>query len=170
MTDSAHPAMLPPISETCKKNRKRVFREKPKMVGIFFDLKKRRIRCFLDVELLDSVETRVAEEGETRVFADGEVVGFVGSGAVETLAGASRSAGCVAGSTISGIELCASVVISAPSTYPISPRFEGKGPACGREISSDAMAASEDEWMDVMFVGAQLTQSQFEKLAPGKRG
>jgi len=118
---------------SCSRNTRRVFKEKPKNVGIFFDLKKHRT-LFFEVEFWESVETRVEDEGETKVLTDAEGVEFEAKDVVDALTvELSLSAGCVAGSATGGLELLVSPWVSAPSTYPISPRFEGSGPAwhCG---------------------------------------
>jgi len=133
LTRSTQPAMLPPMKVSCSRNARKVVREKPKHVGIFFDLKKLRTLIFLQVEFWVSLETRVEVEGEASVSLDGEAVGSAARVVLDALAfELSVSAGCLAGSAASGLKLLASSSVSAPSTYPISPRFDGSGPAWGR--------------------------------------
>jgi len=167
-TESTHPAILPPIRLSCSRNARKVIREKPRNVGNFFDLKKPRTLCFFEVEFWDSVETRVDVEGETRVLFDAEGIEFALDAVIDALAvELSLSAGCLAGSATSGLELLASPWVSAPSTYPISPRFEGSGSACGCVLPDDesVVSALDSEAIDAMIV-RQLTLGQNEKTCP----
>jgi hypothetical protein len=56
------------------------------------------------------------------------------------LGGASRSAGCRAGRISIGLSTCKLARPCISSLYPISPRFTGKGSACGREPASEVLA------------------------------
>ena len=74
---------------------------------------------------LDSVvEMNVEVEGEMSMLPE---LG-VGSGSVMSTSGDDLSAGCLAGRTISGLRMLSVTPCSCvPSTYPISPHFDGEG-------------------------------------------
>lgn len=109
----------------------------------------------------------MADEGETGVV-------LAGDGTVLTLgsvlvAGVSLSAGCLAGRVISGLVLpVSSSSSSTPSTYPISPRFDGKGPGSVREFISGIVEVLDDEAVDAIIFCLPADKSEYKSFAPGK--
>jgi len=110
------------------------------------------------------LETRVEEDGEgLSAFMTTIGAEFVAETSTRGI-GTSLSAGCLAGSTGGGLLILASISgSSTPPTYPISPRFDGKGPACGRAGSD-----SDEVSVDAIIPVCLLTMEGKRKLAPGK--
>ena len=131
---STQAATVPPRRHSWKIVTARVVRRKPAKVGIRFGLRN-EMRLRLPAEFAVFVDS--ARDGERGGSAPATAAAAAPSPAAAA-GGASRSAGCRSG-RLRDEELAwlpASGTSSAPSRKPISPRFLGKGPACGRGGSS----------------------------------
>ena len=95
---------------------------------------------------LDSVLSTILEDGG-EMWALLEL-GVELEGVASTMGGEPLSAGCLAGSRISGVRLLSTSCPCTPSTYPISPHFSGKGSTSDRD--SDGMCEGE-EAVDAIF-------------------
>jgi len=97
---------------------------------------------------------RLALEAEGMAAVEGEgVEGDAPLGAVTlTGMGTSLSAGCLGGRTMLGgrLSLPSSAWACKSSLKPISPRFDGKGPASGRDSAGAVEVKEEDESVNAM--------------------
>lgn len=106
-------------------------------------------------EASSGVVKEVAElalEAEGMAAVEGEgVEGDAPLGRVPGM-GASLSAGCLDGKTMLGgrLGLPSSAWACKSSLKPISPRFDGKGPASGRDSAGAVEVKEEDESVDAM--------------------
>jgi len=163
--DNTQPAILPATNKNWVINTKRVVRRSPPYEGIFFRFKKRRIPFPLNMELVEEASPSLDEARGTAVV---EVEVVVSGGD----SGVSLSAGCLAGSagTWEVLRLLSSTCKS--SLYPISPRFDGKGPASGFDwwgvVELEAFG-DEVGVVDIVCVQHCHQTSEEEKNALGKR-
>jgi hypothetical protein len=128
--------------------------------------RKPRKRFLLDRESVELAGS-VVKEGEAGVVAVPEAAA---AACVPFL-----SSGCRSGRAVAGLLLLASSASWAAfssSSNPISPRFRGRGPACGRDSGAavEEEAELEDESMNYTKVGLGKSRREKERkgIAPGK--
>jgi len=147
------------------KNANKVVKRRPPHDGIFLGFKKPKMRFFLERELVDVVDKEVTEAA-----AAGGALGAAppseGGAAVASVA--LLSSGCRSGRGVAASLLPSSASLSVSSEKPISPRFRGRGPACGRDSGAAVEEEADEAIIEQGSDWEKAEEEGMKGLAPGK--